>query len=572
MPSSPQIPPDPSTQYNQSTRDSYNRFLQPLTSRDARPVVTPAAAPVVAPNRPAMLQRLLENQEARQPQPDARHFLYKTSLLAEVAAGADPDFAQIIFWNEVALNFTSNDHTPAPTDLNIDSHPFEQVGPARTSRAIAIVHIAMFEAVNAILKGHQSYHGLQAKIFSISGFPASHPAENYSIRRAIAHAAYQTLKALYPEKLEYLNLIMVANVSSLQDEVHKGDAGMFIGNAAAQAILEERYLDGSQIADPIAPTDASDPLRWRRDPLNDDPAKAIGGEWARVKPFVFPTRGHLEALRPPPPPAIGSAEYNAAFTDVRNKGCDPTAGTLNPSGTSDRRPTEPETPAAGRTADELFIGKFWAYDATPLLCAPPRLYNMIATSIALKEKKNAFNNAITLARYLALVNTAMAEAAIGAWEAKFYYYYPRPVTAIRAATPATAPIHAPLPFWTPLGAPVSNGPAGRLNFTPPFPAYPSGHAVFGGAVFQVLRRFFEDDPSFEFVSDEYNGQNHDPSEATDRPLTPVTFPSLTKAEEQNARSRIYLGIHWQFDADNGVAQGRAIGNYVFDNSFQEFGP
>ncbi len=519
-----------------------------------------------------MLRRLLRNQETRQPQPDARRYLVNSTLLAEVMSSADPDFAQVIFWNEVALNFTANDHTPAPKDLNIDTHPFEQVGPTRTSRAIAIVHIAMFEAINAIQKRYESYHNLQPTIFTLANYPANTPANQFSIRRAIAHAAYQTLFALYPEKHEYLNPIMVANVTSLQDDPLKGNAGMAIGNAAAKAILDERQSDGSQAPDPLAPTDSSDPLKWRRDPLNADPDKAVGGHWADVKPFVYPDKATLVQARPSPPPAITTPEYRNAFKDVRNKGCDPHAGNMNPPGNADRHPTQPETPVQGRTPTELFIGKFWAYDATPLLCAPPRLYNMIATSLALKEKKNSFPNAITLARYLALVNTALAEAGIGAWEAKFFYNYPRPVTAIRDATPSTAPISAPLPFWTPLGAPVSNGPNGRVNFTPPFPAYPSGHAVFGAAMFEVLRRFYSSDPAFTFVSDEYNGENHDPSESADRPYRPRHFNSLTNAETENGRSRIFLGIHWQFDATNGIKQGKQIGRYVFEHAFKPLSP
>ena len=119
----------------------------------------------------------------------------------------------------------------------------------------------------------------------------------------------------------------------------------------------------------------------------------------------------------------------------------------------------------------------------------------------------------------------------------------------------------------PLGAPASNlaGP----NFTPPFPAYPSGHATFGGALFQILRRFYGTDRvPFTFVSDELNGVTVG-NDGQVRPFAPRSFNSFSEAEEENGQSRIYLGIHWEFDKTAGIAQGRRIANYVFNNAFQK---
>jgi hypothetical protein len=104
------------------------------------------------------------------------------------------------------------------------------------------------------------------------------------------------------------------------------------------------------------------------------------------------------------------------------------------------------------------------------------------------------------------------------------------------------------------------------DFTPPFPAYVSGHATFGGALFQVLRHVFGD-ASFTFVSDEYNGVTVD-NQGHVRPYLPRTFSGFTQAERENARSRIYLGVHWQYDADQGVAIGNQVGDFVFYNLFQ----
>jgi hypothetical protein len=105
------------------------------------------------------------------------------------------------------------------------------------------------------------------------------------------------------------------------------------------------------------------------------------------------------------------------------------------------------------------------------------------------------------------------------------------------------------------------------NFTPPFPAFPSGHATFGSAIFRILRKVFGTDQiTFTFVSDEFNGMTKD-NEGNVRPLMPRTFTSLSQAEEENGQSRIYLGIHWAFDKTEGFSQGRKVADYVLGNAF-----
>jgi hypothetical protein len=258
-----------------------------------------------------------------------------------------------------------------------------------------------------------------------------------------------------------------------------------------------------------------------------------------------------EQFRVAPPPALASSEYAAAFNEVKRRGGDG-IGT-----------------ATERTAEQTEIGIYWAYDGTPSLCAPPRLYNQIAVEIA----DQMGSNEVELARLLALVNVALADAGIAIWESKYYYQFWRPVTGIREADEGTGPTGAgdgnPAtagdPAFSPLGAPASNlnGP----NFTPPFPAYPSGHAGFGGALFQILRKFYGSDAiSFTFVSDEFNGVTLD-NNGNVRPLIPRSFTSLSEAEEENGQSRIYLGIHWVFDKTEGITQGRQVADYVFENTF-----
>ncbi len=438
-------------------------------------------------------------------------------------------------WNEVALEASGLDHTPVtPGDTRVFG---EQLGPGRASRAMAIVHTAVFDAVNVVIGGYQSYTGLRSA------------PDKTSVEAAIALAAHDTLIALFPSQRVDLDEALIEDLGALGDGGAKAN-GITLGRLVAADILARRDDDGAQHPEPrvgIEFITSDEPGKWRQDPVSQNPL-ALGAHWGKVRPFVLRAG---DQFRVPPPPALASPEYAAAFDEVKALGGD---GRVTPT---------------TRTDDQTHAGIFWAYDGTPSLCAPPRLYNQIAVRIA--EQQGA--NAIELARLLALVNVAMADAGIAIWESKYHYQFWRPVIGIREADEGSGPTGAgdgnPAttedPTFMPLGAPASNltGP----NFTPPFPAYPSGHAGFGGALFQILRHFYGTDRiPFTFVSDEFNGETLD-NEGHVRPLLPRSFWSLSQAEEENGQSRIYLGIHWAFDKTEGIAQGRRVANYVFKHAF-----
>jgi len=442
----------------------------------------------------------------------------------------------ILRWNQIAIDASGFDHTPvAPGENRIFG---EQLGPGRASRAMAIVHIAIFDALNAIVGGYRSYTGLRPV------------RDETSIGAAIAQAAHDTLGALFPSQAGAFAELLAEDLGALPNTRAKGN-GIALGRRAAALILALRAADGSQHAEPRVGVDfitSDDPGKWRQDPISLIPL-ALGARWNEVDPFVLRS---AEQFRVPPPPALNGRRYAAAFNDVKRLGGD---GVVTP--------TE-------RTTEQTEIGIFWAYDGTPSLCAPPRLYNQIAVQIA----DQMHSDGIELARPLALANVAMADAGIAIWESKYFYEYWRPVTGIREADEGTGPTGAgdgnPAtrgdPTFSPLGAPASN--LNAVDFTPPFPAYPSGHAGFGGALFQTLRRFYRtDDVAFTFVSDEFNGVTQD-NDGTVRPLNPRRFSSFSQAEEENGQSRIYLGIHWVFDKTEGIAQGRRVADYVFKNAFQ----
>jgi hypothetical protein len=440
-------------------------------------------------------------------------------------------------WNDIAIDASGLDHTPvAPGEVRVFG---EQLGPGRASRAMAIVHIAMFDAVNAVEGGYRGYTGLPR-------------ARGVSVKAAVAQAAHDTLVALYPSQATAFDAALAEDLDRIPRGREKFD-GIVLGSRAARAILALRADDGSHHAEPRVGIEwlTSDlPGRWRQDPVSLIPL-ALGAHWGGVEPFVVEA---ADQFRAPVPPALTSAEYTAAFDEVKRLGGDDVV-----------TPTE-------RTDEQTFIGTFWAYDGTPSLCAPPRLYNQIALAVA---DEMGTDDLLKLARLLALVNTAMADTGITTWESKYFHDYWRPVTGIREADPGTGPTGlgdgnpATLgaPTFTPLGAPASNL-SGAPDFTPPFPAYPSGHAAFGGALFQTLRRFYGTDAiAFTFVSDEFNGETAD-NDGNVRPRIPRDFDSLSQAEEENGQSRIYLGIHWSFDKSEGIAQGREVADWVFDHTFQ----
>jgi hypothetical protein len=420
----------------------------------------------------------------------------------------------VLRWNAVALEAVKNDFALGHTPQN--------PGPTGSARALAIVHAAIYDAVNDITHTYSSY---------LTDVQAPSGA---SMDAAIAQAGHDTLVSLFSDQKAAIDAALTSDLAAIPAGQSKQD-GINLGAFTAGRMLAARKNDG---VDVITQYEAgTGPGAWQPDPLH--PTQTAWGDNAgNITTFALLGADQFHV---PPPPGLDSAAYAAAYNEVKNFGGD---GVTTPT---------------QRTPEETQIALFWGYDGTPGLGTPPRLYNEIAQTIALQQGNSEVQNA----RMFALINIAMADAGIACWFGKFTYNFWRPVTAIRAGDTDGNAATAADATWTPLGAPNDDG--GGTNFTPPFPAYASGHATFGAALFRTLADFYgTDNISFTIHSDEFNGATVDQNGQV-RPVLTRSFTSFSQAAEENGQSRIYLGIHWNFDKVQGIAQGDKIADYISQN-------
>jgi hypothetical protein len=417
----------------------------------------------------------------------------------------------VLQWNAVALDAVKNDYALGQTP--------EQEGPTRASRALAIVQAAIYDAVDAVDRQYTPY------LVDVQAKP------NTSLVAAAAQAGHDTLTVLFPLQQPLFDKALAASLTRIASG--PAQRGIQLGAFVAQKILAARQNDGS--ANNVSYTPDTDPGDWQPDPLHPT-QKALTPGWGQVSPFCMVSGSQFQV---PPPPPLGSAAYAAAFDQVKALGGD---GITTPT---------------VRTPEETQIGIFWGYDGSPGIGVPPRMYNQIAQVLAVQEGNTVVQNA----RLFALVNLALADTGIAVWDTKYTYNFWRPITAIRDGALDGNPLTTADPNWTPLGAPADNG--SGPNFTPPFPAYTSGHAGFGAALFRTLADFYGMNTiHFTIGSDEFNGITRD-QHGLVRPVVTRSFNSFSQAAEENAQSRIYLGIHWIFDKQEGLLQGREVADYVF---------
>lgn len=478
------------------------------------------------------------------------------------------------FWNDVAQEVVRRDFTKRAGGL--PAAP-DQDGPTRTSRALAIVHIAMHDAYfGCLIAQNPTVKRYLVKV-GATGLPTA--AANASADSALGTAAAVSLLTLYPSHAAFINR-MSATFIDPNPTASQRDDGHRFGEGIAHAILKLRENDGSNIRMGYRPSTAYG--RHREDPYGMGQG-FLGPQWGQVARFCLPNHAPLD-----PPPGynaqdyLSNADYREDFEEVKAKG---------------------SVSSATRKADEKCYGLYWGYDGANEIGVPPRLYNQVAR--AWLEKHHA-GDIVRQTRLLMQVNVAMADAGIDAWHHKYVYNLWRPVLGIReagkacgpaaqAGTSAAATPGADIgdPYWMPLGLPKTNEPELRAyGKTPGFPAYPSGHATFGTALFQVMQLFSSGTTmnladvlaaensntavagqDFDFVSDEMDGKSVD-ADGSVRTRHNRHYKSFAKATFENSLSRVFLGVHWRFDGlprkavagqhIGGVPLGLQIGSETFN--------
>jgi membrane-associated phospholipid phosphatase len=447
----------------------------------------------------------------------------------------------ILKLNDLALQLVANDFSKnAPPPASNDP---TNGGPTKTSRALAIIHLA----------AHDAYAKVTGKLTPQSKVPLPDKPSGLSSDEdtgiiAMLSAGIRAASQLYPDQSAFI----ASEATKILKTVNNPRALRY-GEQIADIWVNVRKNDGSALPQLDEFFDTA-PGRHRPDPLQPG-QKTLGRTWGLVTPFVLKNVAADAFLGQPF--ALNSYEYAQSFNQVLQFG------------KSDI--VESKDPAVRKKA---LIGIFWGYDGVNKLGTPPRLYNQVVRDI---EGFTMLPHAQQV-KILTAINVAMADAGIAAWYWKYEYDFWRPVLGIREADGGFGPTGngdgntgtIGDPFWLPLGAPNSNPPtpvfgAKGSNLTPPFPAYPSGHSTFGSACFEVVASLLGKRPEdvwVTFVSDEFNGITTDNTGAT-RPKWSQKF-NLREAIDQNAISRIYLGVHWSFDATGGATVGNAVAAKVFD--------
>lgn len=400
-------------------------------------------------------------------------------------------------------------------------------GPVPFTRAAAMMNAAIYDA--------DSSYQLKWK-GGISSAPYIH-VEKYAgffegpdeEERVIGRTAYNVLLSLYGDtQTDFLDARFRQRFGTEPTEFDVLD--VTVVNTMVTQMLDARNLDGSENKQPYQGT--LDPGAWRPTDYPDmsDPdcqlqSDAVDPNWGKVKPFAL-TSG--SQFRPPTPGVYGtyakllaSDAYRDQVDAVRRIGAEaPTTA----------------TPVITRTVDQEAAAWFWANDNDGTYKPPGQLLQ------ATRDVSTQFNlNTYQNSRLFALVSIALADAGIAVRDVKYDTLIDlwRPVSAIREGGLDSE--------WKPL-LKNSNG----VNVNPCFPAWASGHATFGAAWAGIMKRYFRDGVAFDMT--------------TDDPRSPVRtrhFTSFSAAARENAYSRVWLGVHFPWDAEDGLTLGEKIADYVF---------
>ncbi|OHB55680.1 MAG: hypothetical protein A2Y07_09045 [Planctomycetes bacterium GWF2_50_10] len=404
-----------------------------------------------------------------------------TSLLILLANCASGWADVVLNWNYTALNAVKT----------------AQYTSVAASRAMAMVHVAMYDSLMAIDKNYQPFHVTTAS------------APGASREAAISSAAHRVLVSLFPAQAMSFDMALADELAQIPDSQSKTD-GIALGQSVADAIIAWRAGDHSSDVVPYNPPVG--PGYWVPTPPMNMPA--MNPQWAIVTPFALVSNSQF---RPGQPPALTSAEYTAAFNEVKSIG---------------------SKTSATRSQMQSMTAMFWM--DMPGTWTTVGRWNFIARQTAMRHHSNLWQNA----RLFAMFNVALADAGIQAWDIKYAYSFWRPITAITQANTDNNPATIEDTAWEP------------YITTPAFPEYVSAHSTFSGAAAQILADFFNDD-NISFTVTSY----------TDPNMLRV-YRSFTQAADEAGISRIYGGIHFSFSNRLGLDAGRSVAKYVLHNYMQ----
>jgi hypothetical protein len=352
------------------------------------------------------------------------------------------------------------------------------------SRIEAIEAIAVYDAVNSIRHIGTPYHYYKTLTSTASA------------EAGIVQAAHDVLVNYFPAQKNFLDSALTNSLEKITDGgIPNGQA---IGAASAADIITLRANDGAEpnsgYQGPLKPGVGE----YRPTPAAFAPG--INQQWGKVKPFLLTATNQF---RPAPPPAPGTGAFKKALDEVAE------AGSAN---------------SSKRTDEQTHIAQFYKQDAE------------LTVNEAARELIRRHGSSLEDAAFIFLLtDIAEADARIAIWDAKYYYLFWRPVTALNADKD---------------GAVTNNYSAWQpLLSTPPHPSYPCGHCGTITAGFAVLRNFFGD-------KNEYQLHSTTPGES------PRTLQSLSAGESENRWSRIYGGIHYQFDNDASQKLGELVAEYI----------
>jgi membrane-associated phospholipid phosphatase len=354
------------------------------------------------------------------------------------------------FLGLVLLSFAAaHSRADVVTDWNsaaLDAIRAGRTAPPVAARALAILHVAIYDAVNGITETHEPY------------FVTGKPAGVASVEAAASAAAHRVLIALYPSRQTELDLLYTTQLGALRDGPSLG-FGVAWGESVAEAILELRSTDHSDAVVPYSPTPGVG--FWAPTPPANAPA--LLPQWPMVTPFAMTS---ATQFRPPAPPALDSPRWISDYNLTKDMG---------------------SVSSTTRSPDQTAMAQFWADGVGTV--TPPGHWNVIAKDVAGHHGTTLEENA----RLLALLNIAEADAAIVSWDCKYRFEFWRPVTAIRDGDLDPVVETEKDAGWTP------------LLVTPPFPEYTSGHSTFSAAAAAVLAAFFGGDIPFVTASDDMPG-------------------------------------------------------------------